>query len=415
MHHPTKLLIYSFIIIFLIMLSLALITFKYNNGELESVSSSFSSQLEKISLIHELSNIVQNRTGFIQSLLIHDKGGINKESWTSYNQLTGRYKETLDRLFKILTAREKESMREVEKLNSEISTLSRQVTVLFLNGSKKEAGQILLREITPKTTRQMSYLEDISNDLQIQIKESLVESSSQTQNNQKQLTVYAIVSVLVSLAVAIFAVAYGRKLSVQLQDMNSYLEEKVYERTESLLDTQKELLEDNTELARRASTDSLTGLSNRSHMGEILHKEFSRFRRHQNRFGIIMLDIDHFKNVNDTYGHDVGDKVLVQLSQQLEQAIRHSDYISRWGGEEFLICCTTINHNDLLPIAETIRKLIFQSEFEAAGRITVSMGCAIIEPDEEVRELLKRADVALYAAKNNGRNQTVVSEFTAIS
>ena len=97
-----------------------------------------------------------------------------------------------------------------------------------------------------------------------------------------------------------------------------------------------------------------------------------------------MIDIDHFKQVNDTYGHDVGDKMLVQLSRKFEQATRNSDYISRWGGEEFLICCTTISENDLFTIAENIN------------------------------ELVKRADVALYAAKNNGRNQTVVSEFAPL-
>ena len=81
------------------------------------------------------------------------------------------------------------------------------------------------------------------------------------------------------------------------------------------------------------------------------------------------------------------------------------------GGEEFLICCTTISANDLYPIAENIRKMIEDSEFEIAEDITISLGCAMIQEDEKIYQLIKRADVALYAAKNNGRNQTVVSEF----
>ncbi|MCZ6469968.1 MAG: GGDEF domain-containing protein, partial [Gammaproteobacteria bacterium] len=163
-----------------------------------------------------------------------------------------------------------------------------------------------------------------------------------------------------------------------------------------------------------ALTDSVTGLSNRTHMGQILQKEFSRYLRHSQRFGIIMIDIDHFKRVNDTYGHDVGDKMLVQLSRKFEQATRNSDYISRWGGEEFLICCTTISENDLYIIAENIRQMIVNSEFKIKENITISLGCAMIQANENINELVKRADVALYAAKNNGRNQTVVSEFAPV-
>jgi diguanylate cyclase (GGDEF)-like protein len=150
-------------------------------------------------------------------------------------------------------------------------------------------------------------------------------------------------------------------------------------------------------------------------MNQILHKEYSRFERHSQRFGIIMLDIDHFKSVNDNFGHDTGDVVLKKLALIFENAIRTSDFMARWGGEEFLICCTTIEEDDLLPIAETIRKLVGSTDFETVGQITASLGCAAIVKGETIGELIKRADIALYEAKNNGRNQTVVSEFTDIS
>lgn len=220
------------------------------------------------------------------------------------------------------------------------------------------------------------------------------------------------VAVLISLMVTTVAIWYGHKLSGQLQDMNTYLERKIYERTESLLDTQRELQEDKNELTRMALTDSLTQLSNRTHMNQILHREYARFERHQQRFGIIMLDIDQFKRVNDSYGHDTGDAVLKKLAKIFENAIRASDFIARWGGEEFLICCTTIEQEDLLPIAETIRQLVGSTDFETTGQITASLGCAAIVKGETIGDLIKRADIALYEAKNNGRNQTMVSEVT---
>jgi len=164
-----------------------------------------------------------------------------------------------------------------------------------------------------------------------------------------------------------------------------------------------------------ALTDNLTGLSNRTHMNQILHKEYSRFERHNQRFGIIMLDIDHFKSINDKLGHDAGDTVLKKLAPIFEKAIRTSDFIARWGGEEFLICCTTIEEEDLLPIAETIRQLVASTDFEQKGQMTASLGCAAIVKGETIADLIKRADVALYEAKNNGRNQSTVSEFTDIT
>jgi diguanylate cyclase (GGDEF)-like protein len=164
-----------------------------------------------------------------------------------------------------------------------------------------------------------------------------------------------------------------------------------------------------------ALTDNLTGLSNRAHMNQILHKEFSRFERHNQRFGIIMLDIDNFKLINDKYGHETGDIVLKKLAATFANAIRSSDYIARWGGEEFLSCCTTIEEEDLLPIAETIRQLVANTAFEHNAQVTASLGCAAIVKGESIVNLIRRADVALYEAKNNGRNLSIVSEFTDIS
>ena len=247
------------------------------------------------------------------------------------------------------------------------------------------------------------------------VQKVLLMASGDAEKSRTQIAIFSIIAVIVSLSVTCIAIWYGRKLSGQLQEMNNYLEQKIHERTESLLDTQKELLEDNSALTRIALTNSLTGLSNRTHMNQILRQEYARFERHNQRFGIIMLDIDHFKNVNDSYGHDTGDTVLKKIALIIASAIRTSDFVARWGGEEFLICCTTIEETDLLPIAETIRKLVANNDFEKVGQITTSLGCAAIVKGESIKELIKRSDIALYEAKNNGRNMSIVSEFTDIS
>jgi diguanylate cyclase (GGDEF)-like protein len=414
MYHSTRLLAFGFIVILMMMISLALIAFYYSSSSSDSVNLTVTRKLEKINLINELSTIIHNRTRYMQSMLLNEDESVDAQALSEFTRFNGSYDETRERLLPLLAPREREIMLSIDILDQEISELNQRVSILFMNGSRTEAGNILLSSVLPKTAPLLAHLSELTQAQRLDVQKALLVAATDAEENQSQFVMYAVFSILVSLGVAIMAVWYGQKLSAQLEEINRYLEEKIEERTEDLLVTQRELLDDNTELARLALTDSVTGLSNRTHMGQILQKEFSRFVRHAQRFGIIMIDIDHFKQVNDSYGHDVGDRILIELSRKFEQATRNSDSIARWGGEEFLICCTTISENDLYPIAENIRNMIVESEFEIAEKITISLGCAMIQEGEKVNQLLKRADVALYAAKNNGRNQTVVSEFAPL-
>jgi len=415
MHHPTRFLIYGFTIVILMMIALAFIAFHSTSGSNREVSLQVTHQLEKINLINELSTIIHNRTRFMQSMLLHDENFNEDASWPNINRLSGAYNETHDRLVPMLVPREREIMAAIDRLDRDISDLNRQVSVLFLNGSRDEASKVLLQEVLPKTAPLLSHLAELTQAQRMDVQKVLLMASGDAEKSRTQIAIFSIIAVIVSVTVTFIAIWYGRKLSGQLQEMNNYLEQKIHERTESLLDTQKELLEDNSELTRMALTDNLTGLSNRTHMNQILRQEYARFERHDQRFGIIMMDIDHFKNVNDSFGHDTGDRVLKKLALIIASAIRTSDFGARWGGEEFLICCTTIEESDLLPIAETIRKLVASTDFEKVGQITTSLGCAAIVKGESIKELIKRADIALYEAKNNGRNMSIVAEFTDIS
>ncbi|MCP4874073.1 MAG: diguanylate cyclase [Gammaproteobacteria bacterium] len=415
MQHQTRFLIYGFAVIILMMMALAFIALYSPSSNNIEGNFKVSRQLEKINLINELATIIQNRTRFMQSMLLNDEQFIEDESWPNFNRLSGAYSETRNRLVPLLAPREREIMQAIDRLDKDISDLNRQVSILFLNGSRNEASEILLQEVLPKTAPLLSHLSELTQSQRMDVQKALLLASNEAEKSRMQIAIFSIIAVLVSLAVTCIAILYWRKLSGQLQDMNSYLEQRIHERTESLLDTQKELLEDNNELTRMALTDNLTGLSNRTNMNQILRREYARFERHDQRFGIIMLDIDHFKKINDSFGHDTGDIVLKKLALIFESAIRTSDFVARWGGEEFLICCTTIEEDDLLPIAETIRHLVASTELEYVGQITASLGGAAIVKGETIGELIKRADVALYEAKNMGRNQSVVSEFTDIT
>lgn len=152
-------------------------------------------------------------------------------------------------------------------------------------------------------------------------------------------------------------------------------------------------------------TDKLTGLFNRLKLDETLNDEFNRSNRFKNSFGIIIIDIDYFKKVNDTDGHLVGDQVLIHFAKILKENIRKVDVVGRWGGEEFMIISTETDFQGTVKLAESLREIISKYEFPTIGNISASFGVTIYDGDENIENVIARADSALYQAKKNGRNR----------
>lgn len=167
------------------------------------------------------------------------------------------------------------------------------------------------------------------------------------------------------------------------------------------------------ELERLASVDSLTGLSNRRTVLQKLDGEIKRARRYKEKVSLMMLDIDHFKKVNDQYGHLTGDEVLREVGKVMQQSIRDTDTAGRYGGEEFLIILPRTNPASALDMAERVRKTTAAAEMkDSAGNvfgITVSLGLSDYRPGDDEHSLISRADAALYRAKENGRNRVETS------
>lgn len=159
-------------------------------------------------------------------------------------------------------------------------------------------------------------------------------------------------------------------------------------------------------------TDKLTGLKNRLYLDKVYAQELKRAQRYNTPFCIIILDIDDFKKINDTYGHLVGDSVLVQLARVLTEHIRTSDMLGRWGGEEFLIITPQTEYKAACDLAEKLRLLIFKENFDTVGHVTCSFGVGIVEKEDKSTESIKRADDALYKAKKSGKNRVCCSADT---
>lgn len=167
----------------------------------------------------------------------------------------------------------------------------------------------------------------------------------------------------------------------------------------------REMLEHkNIELERLSTTDMLTGLNNRANIEHLIDKEVHRFERYGDCCAVIMMDVDHFKSVNDTCGHAVGDEVLRRVGKLLSQSTRRSDHAGRWGGEEFMVVCAQTTMEGARQLAENLREKIAATEFPVIGHKTCSFGVAAVRPGDSPKELLVRADDALYRAKNGGRN-----------
>jgi diguanylate cyclase (GGDEF)-like protein len=161
----------------------------------------------------------------------------------------------------------------------------------------------------------------------------------------------------------------------------------------------------NVQLEGQATTDPLTGIWNRRKFSEQLHAEIQESNRYGMPLALIFFDVDHFKKVNDTYGHDTGDLVLKEISRVVSETIRHTDIFARFGGEEFVIL---VHNNDVRTgrdLAEKIRSVVSHHIFPLVGRVTCSVGVAQFYPDDSPEALIQRADTAMYAAKQGGRNR----------
>jgi diguanylate cyclase (GGDEF)-like protein/PAS domain S-box-containing protein len=164
------------------------------------------------------------------------------------------------------------------------------------------------------------------------------------------------------------------------------------------------------ELNRLATTDSLTGIYNRRRYLELSDAELKRAIRYERPLAIMMMDVDHFKNINDTYGHSIGDQLLVRLTHDCQRLLRKQDVFGRIGGEEFAITLPETGLTEAIEAAERLRETIEEAEIESprgAVRVTTSIGVTVCAPDDTIDSALRRADQALYSAKRAGRNQVV--------
>jgi diguanylate cyclase (GGDEF)-like protein len=196
----------------------------------------------------------------------------------------------------------------------------------------------------------------------------------------------------------------------KLSELNRSLEEKVRERTSELVRANDRLSTLNKELEELLITDSLTQVFNRQYFLDRIRLETKRAHRYGNCVSLLLIDIDHFKRVNDTHGHQAGDVVLAGVARLVKEQLREIDLFARYGGEEFCLIATAMDQGSACLLADRLRALIAKTEFEYGGarvKVTVSIGVGAWRPEmgEDAEKIIRAADTALYRAKAEGRNR----------
>ena len=154
--------------------------------------------------------------------------------------------------------------------------------------------------------------------------------------------------------------------------------------------------------------DGMTGLFNHSFMEEFIGDAINRSKRSGTPLSLLMIDIDFFKQINDTLGHNVGDEVLLHLTKLIEKSKRSTDYLGRWGGDELVLLLTDTNLQGATNVAEKVRNLVDKHIFPHNGHITISLGASTYHNADSLSNFIARADAAMYRAKRAGRNRVEV-------
>ncbi len=204
---------------------------------------------------------------------------------------------------------------------------------------------------------------------------------------------------MIILAISMIIIAVGLLLLYKELKYKMDLQQTVNDRTEELLRLNKQLDE-------MAHTDKLTGAYNRRYFYEVVEEIIALSKRELKNLSMAMIDIDKFKDVNDTYGHDKGDEVLQALVDEVTAQIRSSDVFVRFGGEEFILLFLSTNLEQALVISEKIRLKVEACQRVRDVSFTISIGvCEFIRAEDDINSFVKKADIALYEAKNSGRNR----------
>jgi diguanylate cyclase (GGDEF)-like protein len=306
--------------------------------------------------------------------------------------LSGEFLKVKEQLLLSSTRQE-----DIDKLNNLMTLAGRtyklqhEVFDLLSIGEYDKAAQLMVKKVQSSQNESVDYY-DLLVDEQQQFVSGAAHSAQQAYQNSFLLMLgISSLAIFLGAIISFFVVKKALKSEQILKRGNVELEKLVHDRTH--------------ELHQLANTDTLTGIFNRRRFNDVLQMELARAKRYGSFFSLIIFDVDHFKRINDTFGHQPGDDVLKELALLISGALRDTDILARWGGEEFIILSPFGDLKQPDVLAERLRAQIEAHTFTGVGKITCSFGVTSYGENDTEETMMKRADDNLYRAKNEGRNR----------
>ncbi len=406
----------SFIVIIILIALSTIISFKYLSSVQNHIINIIDTQNKQIDLMHKLRSISRERILILQALT-NSTDSFKKDSYIQqFHSLGGFFLEVRQELLKTELNEDEKKLLEIQReIARNVVSSQYKVIELVENNKNQKALNVLVNETVPMQNQNISYMD------QFIVYQNHENQFIKSESEKKLKTSYSIVATLTALSILLIitvAVIVTRHTSriisllstlaeqykntaLKLTIAHDSLEQKVKEKT-------LELQEANEHLKHIAGHDSLTELPNRRLFSELLKQELNRAKRNQYMLALLYMDLDAFKLINDQYGHDIGDEVLINVTKRLQTSLRKEDLIARLGGDEFTICYSNIKNIDDVKALCTLLIDKIGQPINIQGKIChvgLSIGVSVFpEHGDNCQTLLKIADAAMYQVKNRGKN-----------
>lgn len=298
---------------------------------------------------------------------------------------------------------------EINGLANVTAPIQNRIASMAMSGHRAEGIGLLTKKVVPRLDLFTQKVNEFAIEQAQETKRVIAATKRQADTMVYAIILFTLLFIAISGALAFSISQKFLRMNQRLKQANDSLEKEVENRTQSLVETQEALLEKNRILEELSITDPLTQLYNRLKIEAVMEGYQQQFEKTEKTFSLLLIDLDLFKRINDTYGHNQGDQVLIELSVCLKLFFNENTHLGRWGGEEFIVLIENCNQTQAKQTAEAFRKLVENHEFSIEEQLTVSIGVATLAKNESIAEFIHRADMALYTAKHESRNRVCLS------
>lgn len=397
----------SLLLVMLLITALVMTAQQLTSSTLNKAGQLVNHQHQKLHSLLNMHIAGQNRTINLQQMLLLEDPLLIDEALMNFYGNASDYLTHRENLANLSdeTEFERQWIEDIHRMADVTGPLQTQIAIMTMAGDEEPARNLITTEAIELLHKFTDKVNEFSQYQSVEIQNAIQQAGQSIDKLMIKVVGLAIALIMLSFLFALFVFKKFNQINQALRQANEDLEQRVAERTAALTEVQNKLIDKNQMLEKLSETDALTGLVNRFKMNQYLQTAHQRFLKFGEPYQVLFMDIDHFKQINDQYGHALGDKVLIEFANLLKSEFGGLNLIGRWGGEEFIMLNASLDKVQACDQAEAIRQAIETHSFAELGSLTVSIGVARVSYQDEIKQVINRADIALYKAKNTGRNR----------